>query len=71
MKGVDSPQSLRMTLATLPADPVAAAAMGGRAREVVRREQGATARHVELILKYLPAGQDRSTVRKRHDSAGQ
>jgi 3-deoxy-D-manno-octulosonic-acid transferase len=36
------------------ASPDRGAAMGARAREVVRREQGATARHVELILDYLP-----------------
>jgi hypothetical protein len=27
--------------------------MGNRARDVVRREQGATARHASLILKHL------------------
>ena len=35
------------------ADPAGASAMGERAREVVRREQGATARHVDVILRQL------------------
>ena len=35
------------------ASPDRGAAMGARAREVVRREQGATARHVEVILEQL------------------
>jgi 3-deoxy-D-manno-octulosonic-acid transferase len=56
VKVVDSDQSLQAALAALLADPAAAAAMGGRAREVVRQEQGATARHVELVLKHLPGG---------------
>ena len=30
--------------------------MGRRAQDVVRREQGATERHVELILQHLPNG---------------
>jgi 3-deoxy-D-manno-octulosonic-acid transferase len=35
------------------ADPESAAAMGRRAQDVVRREQGATDRHVEVILEHL------------------
>lgn len=37
-------------------DRGAAARMGRRARDVVRREQGATQRHVDLIIPHLPAG---------------
>jgi 3-deoxy-D-manno-octulosonic-acid transferase len=40
-------------LAALLSDPAGAAAMGRRAQDVVRRGQGATARHVELILAHL------------------
>jgi 3-deoxy-D-manno-octulosonic-acid transferase len=35
-------------------DAAFAAAMGRRAQDVVRREQGATRRHVDLILEHLP-----------------
>jgi hypothetical protein len=35
-------------------DPGRASAMGKAAQDVVRRRQGATARHVELILRHLP-----------------
>ena len=37
------------------ADRPAATAMGTRARQTVRSQQGATARHVEVILAHLPA----------------
>ena len=37
------------------ADQSAATAMGARARDTVRAQQGATARHVEIILARLPA----------------
>jgi 3-deoxy-D-manno-octulosonic-acid transferase len=36
-------------------DPQRASRMGKAAQEVVRGQQGATARHVELILRHLPA----------------
>jgi 3-deoxy-D-manno-octulosonic-acid transferase len=35
-------------------DPTSARAMGLRAQDVVRCERGATARHVDLILRHLP-----------------
>jgi 3-deoxy-D-manno-octulosonic-acid transferase len=41
-------------VAKLLTDSAAATAMGARAREVVRAQQGATARHVEVILARLP-----------------
>ena len=37
--------------------PAKAAAMGERAQQVVRREQGATARHVKLIVEGMQNGQ--------------
>ena len=37
-------------------DPVDAARLGRRAQDVVRRTRGATARHVEQVLRYLPSG---------------
>lgn len=48
----DAPDLRRAVVAIL-ASPDVAAAMGRRARDVVRREQGATARHVEIILEHL------------------
>ena len=51
---VNDGDQLRETLSRLLSDPTAAREMGRRAQEVVRREQGATARHVEVILKHLP-----------------
>jgi 3-deoxy-D-manno-octulosonic-acid transferase len=41
-------------LGALLNDPAGAAAMGRRAQDVVRRGQGATARHIELIVTHLP-----------------
>jgi 3-deoxy-D-manno-octulosonic-acid transferase len=49
------PADLRRHLSALLSDPGAAAAMGRRAQDVVRREQGATGRHVEVILEALAA----------------
>ena len=48
-------RGLAGTIASLLADPSAAEDTGRKAQEVVRREQGATARHVGLILRHLPA----------------
>jgi 3-deoxy-D-manno-octulosonic-acid transferase len=45
--------SLIDVIAGVLADPDASAAMGRRAQDVVRREQGATDRHVEVILDHL------------------
>ncbi len=44
---------LTSAIESLLSDPQSATAMGGRAKEVVRQKQGATARHVEIILKQL------------------
>jgi 3-deoxy-D-manno-octulosonic-acid transferase len=44
---------LREALAGLLEDPKKAAAMGKRAQEVVREQQGATDRHVAVILQAL------------------
>jgi 3-deoxy-D-manno-octulosonic-acid transferase len=46
--------ALGQAIAVLHSTPAEASAMGARAREVVRREQGATARHVANILELLP-----------------
>jgi 3-deoxy-D-manno-octulosonic-acid transferase len=43
------------TIARWLSDPTRATELGKRAQEVVRSNQGATAKHVELVLKYLPA----------------
>lgn len=56
VKVVYDGDSLGSAVAAVLSQPDAAAAIGRRAREVVLREQGATARNVEVILKYLPAG---------------
>jgi 3-deoxy-D-manno-octulosonic-acid transferase len=43
------------TIARWLSDPTRATELGKRAQEVVRSNQGATAKHVELVLNYLPA----------------
>ena len=48
-------EELGRAIAEVLASPDRAAEMGRRAQEVVRREQGATARHVDLILAQLNA----------------
>ena len=50
----DDNDALRQAVAVLHSTPDEAAAMAARAREVVRREQGATARHASIILELLP-----------------
>ena len=47
-------EDLGDAVAAVLSRPEVAAAMGRRAQDVVLREQGATARNVEVILKYLP-----------------
>jgi 3-deoxy-D-manno-octulosonic-acid transferase len=54
VKVVYDGDSLNSAVAAVLSQPAAAAEMGRRAREVVLREQGATARNVEVILQYLP-----------------
>jgi 3-deoxy-D-manno-octulosonic-acid transferase len=49
------PGELAGAIDALLRDPGEASAMARRARAVVRREQGATDRHVEVILHHLPA----------------
>jgi 3-deoxy-D-manno-octulosonic-acid transferase len=53
MKIVQNPQDLESTIATLLSDSPAAKEMGIRAREVVKNQQGATARHATIILDTL------------------
>jgi 3-deoxy-D-manno-octulosonic-acid transferase len=53
MKIVSSEAELTKAIDGLLSDPVEAATMASRAQTEVRAEQGATARHVELIMKYL------------------
>jgi 3-deoxy-D-manno-octulosonic-acid transferase len=57
--------TLAATIAGWLADPAAATAMGRRAQDVVRRCQGATARHVAEILRWLPAQSDDSDPPRR------
>jgi 3-deoxy-D-manno-octulosonic-acid transferase len=54
MMEVPDGESLRQAVAVLHSTPEEAKAMASRARHVVRREQGATARHVSMILEFLP-----------------
>ena len=53
MTVVEDGPSLEAAVATVLSSPAEAAAMARRAQEVVRREQGATARNVEVILGLL------------------
>jgi 3-deoxy-D-manno-octulosonic-acid transferase len=55
VKVVNDAPSLGRAVAEILTSPSEAAAMGKRAQDVVRRQQGATARNVEVILKHLPA----------------
>lgn len=50
---VNSPDELRDFIATMLDDPCAAQEMGQRARQLVRAQQGATSRTVELMLDAL------------------
>jgi 3-deoxy-D-manno-octulosonic-acid transferase len=49
------PSELRQTIDDWLKDPTVAAELGKRAQQVVRENQGATARHAELILNHLPS----------------
>jgi 3-deoxy-D-manno-octulosonic-acid transferase len=53
----DASQVLYSALAELLAAPDRALEMGRRAQEVVRKNQGATARNVEAVLTFLPIAQ--------------
>lgn len=53
IREIGRPSELLSATAALLADPAAAAAMARRAQEVVRENQGATQRHVEVILRAL------------------
>jgi 3-deoxy-D-manno-octulosonic-acid transferase len=53
MEQIPQPGQLANVIERLLANPAESAAMGKRAQDVVRREQGATARHVEVILAQL------------------
>lgn len=55
MLEVDDAAALTESVRVLLSTPAEATAMGRRAQNVVRQEQGATARHVDLILQHLPA----------------
>jgi 3-deoxy-D-manno-octulosonic-acid transferase len=54
MVQIRDPDDLADTIGGFLAVPDGAAAMGRRAQDVVRREQGATDRHVQVILEHLP-----------------
>jgi 3-deoxy-D-manno-octulosonic-acid transferase len=54
MREVREPGELASAVERLLASPDESAAMARRAQDVVRREQGATDRHVDLILQHLP-----------------
>lgn len=62
MREVTEPAELARETARLLDHAPAASAMGARAREVVRHSQGATARHVALILRHLPPPQDSAAI---------
>jgi 3-deoxy-D-manno-octulosonic-acid transferase len=53
---------LRGAVSDILNNPASATAMGRRAQEVVRREQGATARHAEAILAALPPARSTETT---------
>ena len=53
---VSDPPQLQQAVRRLLNSPEDAAAMAHRAQEVVRREQGATQRHVQVILAHLQRG---------------
>jgi 3-deoxy-D-manno-octulosonic-acid transferase len=59
MREVSTTEELGRQIEQWLKDPESAREMGRRAQEVVRRERGATGRHVELILKHLPASSKR------------
>jgi 3-deoxy-D-manno-octulosonic-acid transferase len=50
---VSDADALAMVIEGWLRDPAAAAAIGRRAQDVVRANQGATARHAEIILRHL------------------
>ena len=52
---VTTPDDLYRAVDRLLSDEAARADLGRRAQQVVRTQQGATARHVDAILDYLPA----------------
>ncbi len=53
MVEIQKPNQLLPSIERLLANAAESNAMGGRAQDVVRREQGATQRHVEVILEHL------------------
>jgi 3-deoxy-D-manno-octulosonic-acid transferase len=53
MKVVDGPSALERQLTEWLAEPASAAEIGARARQVVLNEQGATDRHVQVIVQLL------------------
>ena len=53
---IADPSELAGAVGALLSDPAGAAETGRRSQDVVRREQGATARHVALILEHLRSG---------------
>jgi 3-deoxy-D-manno-octulosonic-acid transferase len=61
VKIVGSEAEMIEAIDTMLTNPAGAAAMAARARAVVRAQQGATDRHVELILRHLPASQAQRT----------
>lgn len=56
MREIDDGNQLRDAVADFLLAPIAATEMGSRAQHVVQKNQGATLRHVEIILEYLPSG---------------
>jgi len=55
IREVSTPKELGGQIDQWLKEPESAKALGKRAQDVVRRERGATGRHIELILKHLPA----------------
>jgi 3-deoxy-D-manno-octulosonic-acid transferase len=54
LREVHTQGQLRDTISDLLLAPIAAKEIGLRAQDVVRKNQGATGRHAEVILEYLP-----------------
>jgi 3-deoxy-D-manno-octulosonic-acid transferase len=54
IREVNNGEQLRDAVADLLLAPIAAAEIGSRAQHVVRKNQGATLRHVEVILEHFP-----------------
>jgi len=67
IREVKTSDELRAQVEVLLADRQESSAMARRAQDVVRREQGATARHVAVILEQLQQGLNRAQIQERYN----